>query len=90
MRRQVYSTLIAAAVVALAPSAYGADAAAGKAYADEHCADCHEPADWAGEDVAAVTTAIKDVVSGKAKHKTKLSLTDAQIADVAAFWAAGK
>ena len=47
---------------------------------------CHEKADWAGKDAARLEAQIKDVVSGKTKHKKEIKLTDAEIADVAAYW----
>jgi cytochrome c553 len=50
------------------------------------CSECHEKADWAGKDAAGLEAQIKDVVSGKTKHKKKITLTDKEIADVAAFW----
>lgn len=77
-----------AATLLMFGTAQAGDAAAGKAKADA-CADCHEAADFAGEDVAALTQSIKDVASGKAKHKSKIKVTDADAADIAAYWAAG-
>ena len=67
-------------------AAVAGDAAAGKAKHDEICSACHEKADWAGKDAATLEAQIKDVVSGKTKHKKKITLTDKEIADVAAFW----
>jgi mono/diheme cytochrome c family protein len=67
--------------------AHAADLAAGKAKVDEICSECHEAADWEGEDAASLEAMIKDVVSGKFKHKKKLDLTEADIANVAAYWA---
>ena len=32
---------------------------------------------------------IKDVVAGKTKHKAKVTISDADAADIAAYWAAG-
>jgi len=78
----------AAATVLIAAPALAGDAAAGKAKADA-CADCHEPADFAGEDPAALTQMIMDVASGKTKHKSKIEVSDADAADIAAFWASG-
>ena len=72
--------------VATSGAAIAGDAAAGKAKHDEICSACHEKADWAGKDAAAVEAQIKDVVAGKTKHKKKITLTDAEAADVAAFW----
>ena len=83
---------VAAATAALAfafGSAQAGDAAAGKAKADA-CADCHAPEDFAGSDVAELTQAIKDVASGATKHKSKVEVSDADAADIAAYWAAGE
>jgi len=83
---------VAAATAALAfafGSAHAGDAAAGKAKADA-CADCHAPEDFAGTDVAELTQAIKDVASGVTKHKSKVEVSDADAADIAAYWAAGE
>lgn len=68
--------------------AVAADVAAGKAEVDKVCGACHEPSDWKGKTAAQLEAQIGAVVSGKAKHPKKLDLTDAQIADVAAYWAA--
>ena len=67
-----------------------ADAAAGKAKFEAVCAECHEAGDFAGEDAAALTATLKKIVAGQQKHKAALKLSDAEIADVAAYMAAGK
>jgi mono/diheme cytochrome c family protein len=67
-------------------AAFAADPAAGKAIVDKNCSKCHVKADRKGQDAAALEAAIKDIVAGKTKHKKKLQLTDAEIADVAAYW----
>ncbi len=67
-----------------------ADAAAGKATFTQVCAECHEVADFEGEDAAEVQATIKKIVGGTMKHKKALKLTDAQIADVAAYMTGGK
>jgi len=77
-----------AATLLIAAPAFAGDAAAGKAKA-EACADCHEAADFAGEDAAALAQMIKDVASGKTKHKAKIEVGDADAADIAAYWASG-
>ncbi len=69
-------------------AAAAADVAAGKGEVDKVCGACHEAADWKGKTAAQLEAQIKGVVSGKTKHPKKLDLTDAQIADVAAYWAA--
>jgi mono/diheme cytochrome c family protein len=67
-----------------------ADAAAGKAKFAAACAECHEAADFEGESAAALTDSMKKIVAGTQKHKEALKLTDAEIADLAAYMAAGK
>lgn len=67
-----------------------ADAAAGKATFTQVCSECHEVADFEGEDAAALQGTIQKIVGGTMKHKKSLKLTDAQIADVAAYMAGGK
>jgi mono/diheme cytochrome c family protein len=71
-------------------SAAHADAAAGKATFTQICSECHEVADFEGEDAAALQGTIKKIVGGQMKHKKALKLTDAQIADVAAYMTGGK
>ena len=51
-----------------------ADAAAGKATFEKSCAECHEAADFKGEDVKGLTDSIKKIVAGQQKHKSKLTL----------------
>ena len=64
-----------------------ADAAAGQAKAEAVCSECHEKADWADQDAAAIQAKIKGVVAGTTKHAKKLTLTDQEMADIAAYWA---
>ena len=66
-----------------------ADAAAGKATFEKSCAECHEAADFKGEDVKGLTDSIKKIVAGQQKHKSKLTLSDADIANVAAYMSSG-
>lgn len=87
MCRKSLVILTAAGLGLWGGAALAADVAAGQAKADEACGDCHDAADWEGEDVAALEAMIKDVASGAVKHKTKLDLTDAEIANIAAYWA---
>lgn len=78
----------AAALMLAFGSAQAGDAAAGEAKADA-CADCHDPEDFAGGDVAALTQAIMDVAGGATKHKAKVDVSEEDAADIAAYWAAG-
>jgi mono/diheme cytochrome c family protein len=82
------------AIASWAGSAH-ADAAAGKAKFTEVCSECHEVGDFAGEKAADLTATIKKIVTsgntpdGK-PHKKALKLSDAEIADLAAYMSAGK
>ena len=85
------SSLLMTAALALAGQAGLADAAdvaAGKAKVDEVCAECHEAADWKGTAEAELAKLIDGVAKGTTKHaKKKLELTDADVANIAAYWA---
>lgn len=89
MRVRFTSMTIAVLLAAYAGGSYGADAAKGKALAEEKCAECHEAADWEGESADALTAMTKDIKAGKVKHKTKIALSDEEIASIATYWAAG-
>lgn len=87
--RYFIALILAASLVSSA--ALAADVAAGKVVADAKCASCHEPKDWQGETTRSMESLIRDVVSGKVTHsKTRVELSEAEIADVAAYWLAGK
>lgn len=66
-----------------------ADAAAGKAKFDAVCGECHEAADFEGEDAKGLADSIKKIAAGQVKHKSAIKLTDAEITDVAAYMATG-
>ena len=70
--------------------AFGADLQAGRSAAQSKCSQCHDADDWEGEDAASLESLIRDIVAGKVKHKAKLELTAAEVANIAAYWAAGK
>ena len=65
---------------------FAADAVAGKAAATA-CSQCHEPKDWEGETESSLESLIRDVVRGAVKHTQKVTLSDPDIANVAAYWA---
>ena len=69
--------VIAGAVAGVAgvASVAHADAAAGKATFTQVCAECHEVADFEGENAADVQATLKKIVSGGMKHKKALTLT---------------
>jgi mono/diheme cytochrome c family protein len=84
------TTLAVTAALVLAGAAgqaSAADAAAGKAKVDAVCAECHEAADWQGTSEADLAKMIGGVAKGTTKHAKKLDLTDADVANVAAYWA---
>jgi cytochrome c2 len=76
--------VLLAAAVAAVPSVALADAAEGKSKFESACADCHELADFAGRSATDLTATLKGIVAGKVKHKGKIALTDAEIADLVA------
>jgi mono/diheme cytochrome c family protein len=88
------SRTLSGGIVMLAALAWAgaasADAAAGKAKFDAACGECHEAADFEGEDAAALSASMKKIVAGQMKHKQALKLSDAEIADLAAYMSAGK
>lgn len=67
-----------------------ADVAAGKASSQAKCQQCHEADDWDGESAASLESIMRDIVAGKVKHKTKLDLTPAEMANIAAYWGKGE
>lgn len=82
--------VFAIAVLSCTGAASAADIAAGRAAAQSKCVQCHEADDWDGESAASLEGIIRDIVAGKVKHKTKLDLTPAEIANIAAYWGEGK
>ena len=70
--------------------ASAADVGAGKTAANAKCVQCHSADDWEGESAASLESLIRDIVTGKVKHKRKLELTPAETANIAAYWGAGK
>lgn len=89
MSARIVCYSLAMFLTAYASNSYGADPAAGEALVKSRCATCHEAKDWEGEKAESLEALINDVVAGKTKHKVKLELSPAEIADIAAFWAAG-
>ncbi len=89
-----FTRMLAVSVATLAMAGFSsiatADAAAGKAKFTAACAECHEVADFQGQAASDVADTLKQIVAGKAKHKPALKLTDAEIAALAAYMAAGK
>jgi len=74
----------------LCPGAQAADVKAGKMAAQTHCIQCHAAHDWDGEDASSLESLIRDIAAGKVKHKQKITLSDADIANIAAYWGQGR
>lgn len=89
MSARILAFSLAVLLASAAGTARAADAKAGEQIVGAQCADCHEQSEFASEDAGALAAKLKDVVAGKVKHKKKLTLTDAQIADIAAYLASG-
>ena len=84
-------SIMVATIVACCPgiAAQAADVQAGKAAAQAKCSQCHDADDWEGEDAASLESLIRDIVAGRVKHKGRLELTNAEIANIAAYWGQG-
>jgi len=82
--------LAAVVLSSMSLNAVAADVAAGRSVAQAKCSQCHEADDWEGESAASLESLIRDIVAGKVKHKGKLELSSADIANIAAYWGAGK
>ena len=82
-------SLCAAGLLGASFVAAAADRQAGKAVVDQTCAACHGGmmSMWKGKSASDIDSLIHQVVAGKVPHPKKLQLTDAQMADVAAYWA---
>lgn len=80
---------LAAAALLASAGVSAADVQAGRAAAQAKCVQCHEADDWEGEDAASLESLIADIVAGKVKHKTRLELSSAEIANIAAYWGTG-
>lgn len=88
------SIVLCATVLMLATvsAASAADAQAGKALVDQHCIACHGGmmSMWKGKTAADIDGLIHQVIAGKVPHPKDLKpfgLTEAQIADIAAYFA---
>jgi mono/diheme cytochrome c family protein len=82
-------TLMVASVAAVC-TGYGSTALAdAKATFNDVCAECHEAADFEGEDAKELEATIKKISAGQMKHKKAIKLTDADAAAMAAFMAGG-
>jgi len=88
--RIIVATAASLAVLAASLPARAADVAAGKQIYESVCADCHELKDNAGKPAADLEKSLKAIVAGQMKHKKKLTLSDAEIANVSAYLSSAK
>lgn len=89
MLQDMIKLLVAVSCIGCISLAGAADVVAGKAVAQAKCVECHEAADWEGEDAASLSGLIADIAAGKIKHKKKFQLSASEIADIAAYWGQG-
>lgn len=88
MKTKWVTLVMASSALAFSGAAFAGDAAAGEKKA-EACMECHDPGeDFAGASADEIAGKIKGVVGGQTKHKKKLTLSDADVADIAAYFAA--
>ena len=90
MSRELQALLTLATLLWAGSLAQAADVQAGRSTAQGKCVQCHDADDWEGEDAASLESLIRDIVAGKVKHKGKVELSAAEIANVAAYWGQGK
>ena len=88
MKTKWMALALASSALVFSGAAVAGDAAAGEKKA-EMCMDCHEPSeDFAGLSADEIAGKIKTILAGEFKHQKKLTLADADVADIAAFFAA--
>jgi|HubBroStandDraft_1064217.scaffolds.fasta_scaffold376578_2 mono/diheme cytochrome c family protein len=82
-----HSAVAAAVLGSLAISipAYAADSAAGQKTFEGICAACHQFKSYAGKSEAELETELKGIVAGTVTHPKKLTLSAADIANVATY-----
>ena len=86
------SKVLVVTVAAVGAAGWGVAAnadAAGKAKFEAACAECHETADFEGENAAELAATIKKISAGQMKHKKAIKLSDAEATEMAAFMSKG-
>ena len=81
---RIVVTMAAIGMFAYIP-AYSADSAAGQKIFSGTCAACHQLKSYAGKSDAVLETQVKGIVAGTIKHPKKLTLSDDDVANVAAY-----
>lgn len=89
MLKELPAVITIAILLSWTAAAGAADVAAGRTAAQAKCVECHEADDWEGESAASLQGLIADIVASKVKHRKKIELSPAEIADIAAYWGQG-
>ena len=84
------AAISAIALLAIALSGHAADSAAGQKTFQTTCAGCHQLKSYGSKSSAELETDIKGIVGGTVKHPKKLTLTDTDVANVAAYIASNE
>lgn len=82
---RIVAAVITLGFLAAALSAHAADSAAGQKIFAGTCAACHQLKSYAGKSDADLEMQVKGIVTGTIKHPKKLTLSDAEVANVAAY-----
>jgi mono/diheme cytochrome c family protein len=89
LRRVSAIVALAGAGILIAVLPAGADVKAGEAKFNAVCAECHDSADFEGEDLNGLRDTLRRISHGEIKHKKSVQLSDQEIADLAAYMASG-
>ncbi len=81
-------SIVALACLVCAGVAHGAEIAAGKGVAQTKCGSCHDATDWDGETTVSLESLIRDVAKGAVSHKQKITVSDDEVKEIAAYWVA--
>jgi cytochrome c553 len=81
-------SIIALVSLVCAGTARGTEVAAGKSVAQTKCGSCHDATDWDGETTASLESLIRDVAKGAVGHKQKITVSDDEVKEIAAYWVA--
>jgi len=82
---RIVATTAAIGMFAASLAAYSADSAAGQKIFSGTCAACHQLKGYAGKSDADLQTQVKGIVAGTIKHPKKLTLSDDDVVNVAAY-----
>lgn len=89
LRPSLFAVLLLSAALVPAEAQELGDAAAGKAYFEAECAECHRAARLTGERGSKFVAGTDAIAAGKAKHKPRIKLTPKAVADLTAFLQSG-